>query len=190
MNKSSSSHVIVLVLLILAAYALVVTTQTSEVAIKRAPRQIQIDRVLDGDSLWLMVDGKQLRTRLARIDAPEKDQPFGREATDELVKLATAGRLKIEKLGRDRYGRELIFLFNEDGQNLNLLLVSNGFAWCTRSRGSNSQIFYRLCRTEERKARRERLGLWSDADPIPPWKYRMSHNPRQRSQPSGGSYQQ
>lgn len=33
--------------------------------------------VKDGDTLALLVDGREVRVRLAEIDAPEKKQPFG-----------------------------------------------------------------------------------------------------------------
>ncbi|MEO1943524.1 MAG: hypothetical protein ABGY11_04430 [Candidatus Thioglobus sp.] len=47
-------------------------------------------RVVDGDTLHFIEEGKTKGTnvRLAGIDAPEKDQPLGRKAT-EFVKVCT-----------------------------------------------------------------------------------------------------
>ena len=40
----------------------------------------KVVRVLDGDTVEVMHDGKAERIRLAQIDCPEKDQPFGQAA--------------------------------------------------------------------------------------------------------------
>jgi len=39
-------------------------------------------KVLDGDTVEVMHDGKAERIRLAQIDCPEKNQPFGQAASN------------------------------------------------------------------------------------------------------------
>ena len=62
-------------------------------------------RVIDGDSLELAISGSQLKIRLAEIDAPERDQPYGSEATAALEKLVQGRGVRIEVVAIDRYGR-------------------------------------------------------------------------------------
>jgi endonuclease YncB( thermonuclease family) len=45
-------------------------------------------RVVDGDSLIVLVDRQQMRVRLKEIDAPELNQPFGKRSRHEARPLA------------------------------------------------------------------------------------------------------
>lgn len=49
-------------------------------------------RVQDGASLIAKIQGVKMEIRLAEIDAPERDQPYGSEAKQVLVSLAPAGQ--------------------------------------------------------------------------------------------------
>lgn len=44
--------------------------------------------IADGDTLTLLVDREQIKVRLEGIDAPEKSQPYGDKAKQELSRLA------------------------------------------------------------------------------------------------------
>ena len=44
----------------------------------------QVVRIVDGDTIVLKVADAQHRVRLAGIDAPEKNQPWGEASTREL----------------------------------------------------------------------------------------------------------
>ena len=60
----------------------------------------------DGDTGTIMDDsGKKHRIRLAGIDAPEKNQPYGDSSTQGLVELASGKIITIEYEKRDRYER-------------------------------------------------------------------------------------
>jgi micrococcal nuclease len=48
----------------------------------------KVVRIVDGDTLTLLVDSKQLKIRLSDIDTPEKKQPFGTRAKQALSDLA------------------------------------------------------------------------------------------------------
>src|SRR6185369_1733415 len=85
-------------------------------------------RVKDGDSLVVKVQGVAMEIRLAAIDAPELDQPYGRNAKQELVSLASGAQLVIKPLDTDRYGRTVAQVWNGN-THLNAELVKRGAAW-------------------------------------------------------------
>src|SRR5438093_12101905 len=59
-------------------------------------------RVIDGVTVVVQDPGKKrYRVRLAEIDAPERDQPFWREATRSLAELCHKKEAKVEWSERD-----------------------------------------------------------------------------------------
>ena len=66
----------------------------------------KVIKVVDGDTVYLKHEeyGK-LKIRLADIDAPEKDQPHGIDATKTLKKLIDKRSVKLKKVTVDRYNR-------------------------------------------------------------------------------------
>jgi len=123
----------------------------------------KIARVVDGDTIELS-DGT--RVRLHGIDTPERNQPYGKEATRELNRLL--GRsVYVEATDTDRYGRTVAVLWTSDGVNVNLEMVCRGAAWWyERYARGNTEL--RECRAS---ARESNLGLW-DGDPVEPWVWR------------------
>ncbi len=87
----------------------------------------------------------------------------------------------MRDLGQDRYGRTVGVVLLPDGRSLNRELVRAGFAWMYR-RYTNDQSLSDL----EEEARVAKRGLWADANPIPPWQWRIARkNPRLYRQPRG-----
>jgi micrococcal nuclease len=73
---------------------------------------------------------------------------------------------------RDRYGRIVGKLVHE-GQDVNLSMVEDGFAWWYREYArEQSEIDRGLYEAAEDRARRARAGLWRDPEPVPPWDWR------------------
>lgn len=70
-------------------------------------------RVLDGDTVTVMENwtGKLYRIRLASIDAPEKDQPYGREAMVLLRQLAYGKEVEAHVRENDKYQRLVAHVF-------------------------------------------------------------------------------
>jgi hypothetical protein len=82
--------------------------------------------VSDGDTLTLQVAGREsVRIRLAGIDAPELDQPYGAQARRALTALARHGTARVEVVDRDDYGR-LVGTVYVGGRNINAALVAEG----------------------------------------------------------------
>jgi micrococcal nuclease len=120
--------------------------------------------ITDGDTLRLDVDGAELRVRLIGIDAPEvypDIQCFGPEAEAALTALAAPGSTltyAYDRDPRDRFDRELMYLFTADGTFINLLLVAEGYAEAVLFEPNDRYV--NDLRAAEQTARDARLGLW------------------------------
>lgn len=84
-----------------------------------------VDRVVDGDTVYTK-DGTKIR--LHGIDTPERDQPYGKQATRALDGLIKTKVYVVEK-DTDRYGRLVGVLYTPEGLNVNLAMVCSGHAW-------------------------------------------------------------
>ena len=81
---------------------------------------ISIAKVTDGDTV---VTSEGDRIRLWGIDAPEMNQPYGKEATIVLTELIHGKKLFAEIIDTDRYGRQVARIYTGDGMNINRSLV-------------------------------------------------------------------
>lgn len=126
-------------------------------------------RAVDGDSLEaVLADGTAREIRLASIDAPERNQKFGREAQAHLAALVKGQAARIYQTDTDRYKRVVAFvLIGATGTDVNATMVSDGCAWHAIAFSDDPSL------TElERQAKAAKRGLWSQRAPIPPWVYR------------------
>jgi len=97
-----------------------------------------VERVVDGDTIIVHINGKRERVRLIGIDTPEsvdQNRPvqcFGHEAsahTESLLPPGTEVSLVRDVEARDKYDRLLAYVIRTDDQLfVNLDLVENGFA--------------------------------------------------------------
>ena len=62
-------------------------------------------RVLDGDTVEVLVGRTPRRVRLAGIDAPEKARPWGTKAKRKLLDLVGGRAVQVDWHKRDKYGR-------------------------------------------------------------------------------------
>lgn len=120
--------------------------------------------ITDGDTLRLEVDGRELRVRLLGIDTPEvypEVECFGPEAEAALAALAPPGaelRYTYDRDPRDRFDRELMYLYTAQGTFINYELVAEGYAEAVLFEPNDR--FWNDLRDAERAARDARLGLW------------------------------
>ncbi|WP_109078659.1 thermonuclease family protein [Aggregatibacter kilianii] len=123
----------------------------------------------DGDSFTCLSDKyKQLKVRLAEIDAPEHNQPFGKKSRQTLASLIHQRQIKLEISGEDRYHRALATAYNSQGQNINLIMVQRGMAWAYKQYAHDP-----IYAEAERRARAKRRGLWQDRRPVEPHLWRQ-----------------
>jgi endonuclease YncB( thermonuclease family) len=107
------------------------------------PTEVQeatIVRIIDGDTLEVLIDDVSNRVRIYRADTPETQNEQhcgGTEATDyatwalSLSDTPNVVYLEKDKTEKDRYGRELAYVwFTVGGQPymLNHILITNGWA--------------------------------------------------------------
>lgn len=131
----------------------------------------KVIEIKDGDTFILRADssGRNVEIRLDGIDTPEWDQHWGRQAERALSKMVSRKQVAVLTSGIDTYGRTLGTLYY-DGNNINLRMVAEGHAWWYRHYAEND----RQLAEAEAGARNQRLGLWQDANPIPPWDWRRN----------------
>ena len=132
-----------------------------------APPAVEVVAVHDGDTVTVLQGREQVRVRLACIDAPEQGQPFGSRARRTLADRVMRRRVALEVIDTDDYGRTVARLLL-DGEDVNLAMVRAGLAWHYRHHCPDD----RALAEAEAEARRERRGLWADAQPQAPWEWR------------------
>ena len=139
-------------------------------------------RILDGDTFHFLSDSPPpsnvkvhkdgtVSVRLRGCDAPEKDQPYGREATENLKELLTGKNLRVEVVDIDRYKRIAGYVY-AGSILVNLEQVKAGYAW------AYAQYLDRPYASEfydaEKEAREKKRGLWQEVNPKPPWEWRKA----------------
>ena len=127
----------------------------------------KVTRVVDGDTVAFKIHkGPVKKVRLADIDTPERDQPWGTEATTALRQWSMSKPARIEVLDTDRYGRLVATLWIDD-ENINRRLVKEGHAWVYRKYLRDTSLI-----KLEARATSSRTGLWSSNDAIEPSDWR------------------
>ena len=98
---------------------------------------VEVKRVVDGDTIEVLLSGKREKVRLLSVDAPESDQEFGKEARNALREFAE-GKTGVLRLAnnRDQYNR-LLGSLTIEGQDAGLYLIENGYAWFFKAYGGS-----------------------------------------------------
>ena len=135
--------------------------------------------ISDGDTVTLLdANKRQYKIRLTGIDAPEKKMSFGQRSKEHLSDLIFSKDVQVETEKLDRYGRTLgkIWL---DRKDINLAMINAGLAWhykkyqkyqkYQKDQSRSDRLLYAHA---EDQARQQRIGLWRDPNPTPPWEWR------------------
>lgn len=125
--------------------------------------------VMDGDTVMVLRDGQKLKVRLANIDAPEKDQVFGKQSRESLLAMVNKKQVQIDSQAVDQYGR-IVALVSVDGRNVNQEQVKRGMAW-EYSHYHADKTYIAL----QNDAQQLRRGLWVQPHPLAPWQWRKLH---------------
>jgi len=133
----------------------------------------KVVKITDGDTLYVLdANYKEHKIRLAGIDAPERKQAYGLASRKHLASLVAGKQVTVEYQKRDRYGR-IVGKVLLDGIDACLEQVKAGFAWHYKKyQHEQSAEDRRLYADAEIRARDDRLGLWRENNPNPPWEYR------------------
>lgn len=138
--------------------------------------QAQVIGVKDGDTIELLSDEGPVVVRLADVDTPEKNQPFGKRAKAFTSDFCFGKVVTVQHQNKkDRYGR-IIGTVVYNNRILNEELVKAGLAWHYKRYSSES--YYSIL---EKMARAEKVGLWAEPDAVAPWEWRKQKRKKHRS---------
>jgi len=135
------------------------------VAVPADAEPMVVVSIHDGDTLNLRDStGATETVRIIGVDTPEVYPEyvcFGDEATDELNRLAPVGstlKVTTDQDPFDDYDRLLLYLWNADGEFVNLALVEGGYAEAIRV--APNDAYYDELLAAESRAAHDGLGMW------------------------------
>lgn len=132
-------------------------------------QEANVIKVVDGDTIHVLLDNKDQTIRLIGVDTPEtvdprkKVQCFGKEAS-EFTKGKLSGKKvflqnDVTQTNIDKYNRLLRYVVLPDGTNFNKLLIQEGYAHeYTYDVPYQYQAEFKGAQKE---AQEKNLGLWS-----------------------------
>lgn len=130
--------------------------------------------VHDGDTITVRSESKQIKIRLAGIDAPELNQPFGQDSRKVLREAVLERQVQLDVSKKDKYGR-VVGRVKLNELDINLQQIQFGLAWVypeyLRELAKEDRRLYLEVETSSKKNER---GLWSAIDPVAPWLWRKS----------------
>lgn len=125
--------------------------------------------IKDGDTVVVLDSlNNQITLRLAEVDCPEKNQPFGTKAkqfTSDQIYLKT---IKYVVSDTDRYGRSIAMIYYDtDNKYLSAEIIKAGMGWHYKRYSTSKELA-----TFEDNAKKNKIGLWVDSNPVAPWEFR------------------
>ena len=150
--------------LLVSSMAIVIIGVTSAAAADRAV----VHRVVDGDTVDVLIDGEVTHIRLLNVNTPETVHPnksiecLGPEAAAFLKRMLPEGTvvtLEYDWARTDRYGRRLAGMVTADGKLVNAEIARAGLGDAV-SYGLDSR-FFQLVQSAQREAGEARIGLHS-----------------------------
>lgn len=149
--------------------------------------------VSDGDTIAVLDENKQQhKIRVAGIDAPEKKQSFGQRSKEHLSSLVFGREVDIVGNKQDRYGRTVAKVMVAAPNcttpscprtmDAGLSQIEAGLAWWYR-KYAKEQVPEDRQRYEvaEINARTQQVGLWKEANRVPPWEWRHAGRRKRNS---------
>lgn len=125
-----------------------------------------VERVVDGDTIEVILDGEKYELRYIGIDAPESGSPYAEEAREANKNLVENQIIELEKdvTDRDQFGRLLRYVFLTDGRFVNSELAGMGLV---RAVVFPPDINYQeVIESKTNLAKNAGIGLW-DSSPTP-----------------------
>jgi micrococcal nuclease len=133
----------------------------------------KVSYIYDGDTVKLqsLQSGQEIKLRINDIDAPERNQSYGKQSRRALIKLCKGSNIRIDATltGTDQYHRYLGKLYCNN-TNASLYLLQQGLAWHNAKYSTDATM-----RSAAAKARAQKVGLWKQRNPMPPWVWRQKH---------------
>ncbi|MEK7156549.1 MAG: thermonuclease family protein [Patescibacteria group bacterium] len=134
------------------------------------PNTHSVLKVIDGDTISIIKEGRPVTLRLIGLDTPETVDPrrpvqcFGKAASDKAKGLLAGKTVLLEFDATqgmyDKYGRTLAYIFLSDGTLFNRYMIAEGYG---HEYTYNLPYKYQNeFKEAERRAREEKKGLWAD----------------------------
>jgi micrococcal nuclease len=150
--------------------------------------------ITDGDTIKIRLNEKTETVRLVNMNTPETVDPrrpvecMGKEASEKMTELVSRKKVRLEidetQTERDRYGRLLRFVFLEDGTDVGLELIKQGFAESSPY-GSSPHKYLDEYKSAQSQAQTEQIGLWDpDICPTPTPEPTLQPIPKPTLQPT------
>jgi micrococcal nuclease len=130
---------------------------------------LEITYFYDGDTVKIKDGSYEYKLRLTDIDAPERNQDYGKKSRRALMLFCKNTDVKVYISGTDKYQRRLGKL-HCNKLDASEFMVKNGHAWFNR----RYSMDYMLALQED-EARKNKLGLWDAQRLTPPWVWRKNH---------------
>jgi len=129
---------------------------------KTVQKQVILTKVVDGDTVKVLIDGSEQTIRLIGINAPEMSDCRGAWGGEELNKLLENQTILLEddptQGDKDKYNRLLRYIHTETGQNINGKMVEIGAA---KEYTYDKDYKYKdLFVTAQNLAKQDSLGVW------------------------------
>jgi micrococcal nuclease len=144
------------------------TTQNQQEEHEFPRFEVPVVRVIDGDTIKVLINGKEENVRFLLVDTPETShprmngpQPYGKEAKELMENLLEGGTVELEMdvSERDRYGRLLAYLY-VNGVSVQEELLRNGLARVAYIYPPNTRYVDDF-QAIQKKAQEEGVGIWS-----------------------------
>lgn len=130
--------------------------------------EVPLVRVIDGDTIKVIINNKEENIRFLLVDTPETNhprmdgpQPFGPEAKEFMEEFMEGGKIEIELdvSERDHYGRILAYVY-VNGVSAQEELLKRGLARVAYIFPPNTRYVDTYQAIQE-KAQAEGIGIWS-----------------------------
>jgi len=131
--------------------------------------------VYEGDRLTIRHDGRNETIYIKNIDCPELKQAYGKQAKHAIAAYVGSRDVMVRALKRGRNGLGAAAILLQDGRNVGHELLKEGLAWARPEKGQDQSL-----EDMEQLAKAERKGLWSDSNPVAPWKWKPTSKVIQR----------
>jgi micrococcal nuclease len=130
---------------------------------------LKVISITDGDTFkGLTDDNKQIKIRLYAIDAPEKKQEFGNKSKQYLSNLIVGKTVGIKKKGKS-WDRVVALVYTPEGKDASAEMLKAGMAWHYKKYDHSTEY-----ENDENIARKNKIGLWTNKNPTPPWVWRKT----------------
>lgn len=116
----------------------------------------KVIRVFDGDTIEIEIKkGSKKTIRFFGVDAPERKQDFGKEATERIKNLIDKKEIEVYPVELGIYGREVGIVYL-NGVSLSEVLLKEGLAFASGYNHKLATKYYRL----QENSRVNKIGMW------------------------------